>query len=732
VYQLLIAALVAGGAVSRHDAAEVSVAPDRTISSVGAPARISDFLPARSVARVGSPLRLSAQIANATHAAAKFAVRLSLPEGVSAGDGALERTLGLEPVQEQEITWEIQASTALLAALRLEVRSAGELVAEGTVPVRFLPALSESPGAYIPEPRPAPTQLLVGAHHCPLWEADKPAMWTQVRKHMERVPALGFYAQDNPEVADWETAWAVEHGISFFIYCWYRTSQGGPVETMFSSAIHEGLFTSRYAKHLKFTIMWENQNRGRAGVADEADLLGNLLPFWLENYFKHPSYLKLDNRPVLFIYRPEFLVQDLGSVEHVVKAFGKMREACRAAGYDGLYLLGEYRSLDPQHLTLMKDLGLDYTFAYCWHVPKFNPTPQEAIDAQMNFIRKTQELSILPQVVTVSQGWSGWSDEGSIWTIPPADFARLLEQARDFVTALPASELGSRMLLLDNWNEWGEGHYIAPYTEFGFGYLDAVRRVLSTAPAEHLDLIPEDVGMGPYDSAYRQHVAQEARLRQLLGRYVTRPGAAEPGLVGWWTFDEDDGTPVAFDYSGNGLGGALRQAVRTAGLAGRALDCQGGCAVVPNHPTLSPTQGLTLTCRVKTDLAGQENTWIVNRVLAGGTDSGYRLGLLQGKPCFEVPQTAWSHHLSAELDLPTGRWVHLAGTFDGATMRLYVDGAERGALARPGPIKPNAFPLCLGSYEAGHAAHFTGLLDDVKLYDRALSADEIRRQAAEE
>ena len=705
--------------------------PDMTVPAVLAKARISDFLPARSVTRVGRPLRLSAQIANGTHAATEFALQLILPEGVSGRDGALQRTLPLGPVQEQEVTWEIEASVALLAELRLEVRSGGELAAEAVVPVRFLPALSESPGTYIPEPRPASTQLLVGAHHCPLWEADKPGMWTQIRKHMERVPALGFYAQDNPEVADWETAWAVEHGVSFFIYCWYRTSQGGPVETMFSSAIHDGLFKSRYAKQMKFTIMWENQNRGRAGVADEADLMQNLLPFWVENFFKHPSYLKMDNRPVLFIYRPEFLVQDLGSVENVVKAFGKMREACRAAGFDGLYLLGEYRGLDPKHLALMKQLGLDYTFAYCWHVAN-NPTPQQAIEAQMHSIRTTQELGILPQVVTVSQAWSGWSDEGSIWKIPPADFERLLTQARDFVTALPAGELGSRMLLLDNWNEWGEGHYIAPYTEYGFGYLDAVRKALSAAPAAHLDLIPEDVGLGPYDNAYRQFVAQEAQLRQFLGRHITRPGAEEPGLVGWWSFDEDDGTPVAFDYSGNGLGGALRQAAtRTVGQSGRALVCDGGCVVVPNHPALSLTRELTITCRVKTDVAGQGNTWMVNRVLSGGTDSGYRLGVVQGKPCFEVPQTTWSHHLSAAQDLPTGRWVHLAGTFDGTTMRLYVDGTEQGTMARPGPIKPNAFPLCLGSYEAGHQAHFSGILDDVKLYSRALPADEIRRQAAE-
>jgi len=369
---------------------------------------------------------------------------------------------------------------------------------------------AESPQPAIPEPQPAPTEILIGAHHCPLWEADKPQMWNQVVKHPERTPALGFYSQENPEVADWETKWAVEHGISYFVYCWYRDGQGGPVKMRFGSAIHYALFKSRFVSKMKFTIMWENQSRGRAGVADEADLMNNLLPFWIDNYFRHPSYLKIDNRPLLFIYRPEFLVQDLGSVENVRAAFDKMRQACRGAGFDGLYLLGEYRGLDRNHLQLMKNLGLDYTFAYCWHVQN-NPDPARAIATQLDYIRRTQDMGVLPQVVTVSQGWSGWHDEGSIWKIAPAEYKGLLQKAKDFVRTMPAGQLGSKTLLLDNWNEWSEGHYLAPHKEFGFGYLDAVRDVFSTAPKDHVDLLPQDLGLGPYDTAYRRHIAEGFR-----------------------------------------------------------------------------------------------------------------------------------------------------------------------------------------------------------------------------
>jgi acetyl esterase/lipase len=356
--------------------------------------------------------------------------------------------------------------------------------------------------AYVPPPQPVKTSILIGAHNCPLWEAGSPQMWDQVRQHPERTPLLGFYDQSNPEVADWETKWAVEHGISFFVYCWYRAGRPDAVETRFSSAI-EALLKSRYVSQFRFTIMWENQQRGPAGgtsgITGEKDLLDNLLPFWMTNYFKHPSYLRMDNKPLLFVYDAHRLAADLGGVTNVPAAFDRMRDACRQAGFAGFYLLAEYRGLDPRELEFRKELGFDYTFAYVWPISK----PQEAIPMQLDFIRQTRDLKILPEVITVSQGWTGWRNEGPLYRIPPAEFETLLRRAREILATMPGTELGSRMLLLDNWNEWSEGHYLAPHREYGFGYLDAIRKVFSDAPEKHMDLVPEDVGLGPYDTSRR-------------------------------------------------------------------------------------------------------------------------------------------------------------------------------------------------------------------------------------
>lgn len=464
--------------------------------------RVRSFLPEKPIDRARRPTTVAAVLENVGDLEADSQPRLILPKGVRLVGNDIHSTVRIERRAEKRFVWQIEADEATRYELILQIAVGDQTVTTAALVMLFLPPVQLEKRLYIPEPQPVPTPILIGAHHCPLWEADKPQMWDNALKHPERTPALGFYSQENPEVSDWETKWAVEHGIAFFIYCWYRTSQGESVKTQFSSAIHDALFKSRFVDQMKFTIMWENQNRGKAGVADEKDLMTNLVPFWMDNYFTHPSYLKVDNKPLLYIYRPEFLVHDLGSVENVARAFERMRQACRDKGFDGLYILGEYRKLDPNHLKLMKQMGLDYTFAYCWPV-KNNPTPEQAIRAQMENITKTQELGVIPQVVTVSQAWSGWHDEGSIWKIPPPDFKTLLDKARNFIATLPAGELGSKMLLLDNWNEWGEGHYLAPYREYGFGYLDAVRSVFAGDRGPHVDLIPEDIGLGPYDTAYQ-------------------------------------------------------------------------------------------------------------------------------------------------------------------------------------------------------------------------------------
>jgi hypothetical protein len=655
-------------------------------------------------------------------------VTLGLGVGASLLEGAATRVIpALAPGQTVELAWGVQAEAPGTCEMTL-TDGGGQTIRRR---VAFHPPLDLPRQAYVPSPEPVRTEVLVGAQMCPLWkEGARRSVWQPIVPWEDRKPALGWYDEGDPAVTDWEITWCLDHGISFFVVCWYRASQGGPVAHNLGHAIHEGLFNARYRDQFKFAIMWENQQKGSSGIASEEDLLQNLLPFWIETYFKHPSYLLLDGKPLLYIYRPEFLVHDLGSVAKVRQALDKARAACQSAGFQGLTLLGEYRGRDPNHLRHLVELGMDCSFAYCWPLPN-SPSSAAAVDQQEEIWRERREMNILPEMINVSMGWDSrpWHESSSIWRHTPADFAEACRRALAEARQYPEGSISRRVVLLDNWNEFGEGHYLMPHREHGFGYLAAVREAFApAAPHRQRDITPADVGLGPYDRRYRSARSEEQRFRVLLAAVPTRP-LREDGLVACWSFDEAPDAEVVVDQSGHGLGARMLKATRAPGLRGNALVCDGAAAQTLHDPRLFPSS-LSISCWLWTDRPGQTDRWFVNSIYGGSTDAGYRFGVSGGKLCWGVPETSWSHHLVAREDLPSGRWVHVAATADGDVMRIYQDGREVGSATRTLPVAMSGgTPLTLGNFDGEHRAHFQGLLDGVRLYDRVLSPERIAELA---
>ena len=380
--------------------------------------------------------------------------------------------------------------------------------------------MAEQRAGYVPEPEPAATDYLIGAHYFPGWKQGAHRAWGPVVPYPNRTPLLGYYDEGSPEVADWEIKWALEHGINYFVYCWYRgPNKGKPVTTenmYLGHAIHEGLLRAKYASRFHFAIMYENQSPP-GGVVSADDLTDNLLAFWMENYFKNPSYLKVDGKPVLFIYHLQRLMADLNGADGVRLALDRLRAEARKQGFAGLHILAEYRGKDPKVLTSIRECGFDASFAYCWHTPQKRPTGQQAIANQIDHMTTWRELGILPYLPTASVAWdpmpwqktdpkSPWLNPANItrWNLAPEEYEKVLRWCKGLMDGLPRGSLGRRMLLLDNWNEWSEGHYIAPHAAAGFGHLKAVREVF-TRRDNHPDYrSPYELGLGPYDSLYQK------------------------------------------------------------------------------------------------------------------------------------------------------------------------------------------------------------------------------------
>ena len=369
---------------------------------------------------------------------------------------------------------------------------------------------------YVPPPKPVDTgRYMVGMQMCPLWRGE--FHWKNIVPYPERKPLLGWYDEGDPEVTDWEIKWCLDHGVSFFMVCWYRAKANvgkQPVQTLYEHWIKQGLFNSRYGSQFKFAIMWTVNGSVAGGVDSERDLMENLMPYWIETFFRKPNYLVIDGCPVLSVFDVKKFVSELGGEAAAKAAIEKMRVACRAAGFKGLTILGQYCWGTPTNPNQqMKDLGIDYSFAYHWPTfarapympPGQKPGTIQVMDGQEK-CWQAQSKGALPNITTVSVGWDStpWKSAYSKaqWRLTPDEFKTLCQRARVFVDQKLSKGLDSRMILIDNWNEYGEGHYIFPNRKYGFGYLDAIRNVFATNATAHKDVTPEDIGRGPYNKLF--------------------------------------------------------------------------------------------------------------------------------------------------------------------------------------------------------------------------------------
>lgn len=209
-----------------------------------------------------------------------------------------------------------------------------------------------------------------------------------------------------------------------------------------------------------------------------------------------------------------------------------------------------------------------------------------------------------------------------------------------------------------------------------------------------------------------------------------------PVLVGHWPVDEGIGSQIN-DLSGQNNHGIISgnpvwSADRIQGPFSFDLDGTGDYALAPDSPSLNITTAITMATWIKPSAYGTQD--LIKKAVNGGTD-GYELALAtngSGSPAPSKPFVRFNQvtngdafRVSALSDYPIdGSWMHVAATWDGSTIRLYINGVEENSTAFTGPIATNALPLGIGGQSNG-ARTFNGQMDDIRLYSSALSPAEI-------
>jgi len=215
----------------------------------------------------------------------------------------------------------------------------------------------------------------------------------------------------------------------------------------------------------------------------------------------------------------------------------------------------------------------------------------------------------------------------------------------------------------------------------------------------------------------------------------TSPPFGGQGGVAYWSFDGDEGVSVS-DLAGGNNDAKLQgqpHATRVAGPFGAhalAFTSPGQVAVGPDHGFPAGASAGSIS------LWFNRPTGVANKVLFsyGATERGRARGLWivnEKRLCFYF----WGHPDDLHCDVPGGiatdQWHHVAATFDGDTARLYYDGREIGS-------RKAAIDTALrGRFQIGQnlvdndGRDFLGLIDDVAVFNRVLTAAEIRAHSDE-
>jgi uncharacterized repeat protein (TIGR01451 family) len=203
---------------------------------------------------------------------------------------------------------------------------------------------------------------------------------------------------------------------------------------------------------------------------------------------------------------------------------------------------------------------------------------------------------------------------------------------------------------------------------------------------------------------------------------VTTP-ATNPNLIAAYSFNEGSGSTVA-DSSGHGNIGTITNAAwSTAGKYGNALSFNGTSSrvTISDSPSLHLTTGMTL------------EAWVNPAVVLSGWDDivyrgndNYYLILFNGAPVAGLTTASSTNsNTFGPSALPVNTWTHVAQTFDGSTVTLFVNGAQVATKAIAASIQDTTNPLEIGSDHI-FGQYFQGLIDDVRVYNIALTPAQIQ------
>lgn len=332
-------------------------------------------------------------------------------------------------------------------------------------------------------------EIKVGVYYYPGWRDNMvggayPLPWEKIKPYPEREPLLGWYKEGYTSVAEKQIQWMKQYGIDYVVFDSYFTNAG---ETQLSHAV-KAFLRAPSSDQLEFAILWANHS---PKIPSDKAAFGRIVRFWIRNYFSQENYMRIDDKPVVFIFSSEGLETTLNGISATTQEFfDYAQQVAIRAGYKGIYFVA---GAWPGKSALSMANGTAYS-AYSGYNYHAGVSAAKVVPYSHSYSELTAGYSFTwnwfgqyinkPYIVPVTSGWDKRPWGGTAGDPlhdnsygSPAEFESHLQDAKNLIERGGKNMMNN--VIICCWNEYGEGSYIEPTKQYQMQYLEAINRVFN-------------------------------------------------------------------------------------------------------------------------------------------------------------------------------------------------------------------------------------------------------------